>query len=173
MEYWKAWIIEPIIFGILGIILFCNPVGTVKFITGILGTIFIVIGIVKIINYFISRRNNMFYNFNLIYGLTAIVIGIISMVYIPVIGSLFRIIIGVWIIYTSIIRINTALQIRNFGNIFSTGSSILAIIMFLCGLYVIITPGTIIATIGAIMIIYSIIDIIENIIFIKNVNKIL
>ena len=115
----------------------------------------------------------MFYNFNLIYGLTAIVIGIISMVYIPVIGSLFRIIIGVWIIYASIIRINTALEIRSLGNIFSTGSSILAIIMFLCGLYVIITPGTIIATIGAIMIIYSIIDIIENIIFIKNVNKIL
>lgn len=171
MEYWKASIIEPIIFGILGIILFCNPVGTIKFITGILGTIFIVIGIVKIINYFISKRNNMFYNFNLIYGIIAIVIGTISMVYIVVIGSLFRIIIGVWIIYTSIIRINTVLQIRRIGNIFSTGSSILAIIMFFCGMYVIITPGTIIATIGAIMIIYSVIDIIENLIFIKNINK--
>ena len=124
-----------------------------------------------LINYFISRGNNLFLNLNLIYGLTAILIGIIAMVYIPVIGSVFRIIIGVWIIYTSIIRINTAFKIRSFGNIFSTGSSILAIIMFFCGIYVIITPGTIIATIGAIMIIYSIIDIIENLIFIKNINK--
>ena len=66
-------------------ILFCNPVGTVKLITGILETIFIAIGISKIINYFILRGNNDF--------------------------------LGVWIIYTSFVRINTALQIKNVGNI--------------------------------------------------------
>ena len=58
----KASILESIIFGILGIILFCNPVGTVRLIAGILGTIFIAIGISKIINYFISRGNNHFLN---------------------------------------------------------------------------------------------------------------
>ena len=57
----RASIIESIIFAILGIILVNNPVGTVKAITGILGTIFIVIGIIKIINYFISKGNSDFY----------------------------------------------------------------------------------------------------------------
>ena len=44
--------------------------------------------------------------------------------------------------------------------------------MLLCGLYVIFDAGAIIQTIGAIMIAYAIMDIIENIIFINNVKKI-
>ena len=111
-----ASILESIIFAILGIVLVCNPVGTVKLITGILGTIFIVIGICKIINYFISRENNNFYNYDLIYGLTTIVIGIIAMVYMNIIGSVFRIIIGVWIVYTSFVRVNSAIQIKRIGS---------------------------------------------------------
>ena len=134
---------------------------------------FMVIGIYKIINYFTSKENNDFYNLDLIYGLTAIVIGIVAMAYMNIIGSVFRIIIGVWIIYTSFVRINTALQIKKLGSIAWIWGLVLAIIMFMCGLYTVINPGTIIVTIGIIMIIYSIIDIIENIIFMKNVNDIL
>lgn len=166
-------IVESIIFAILGIILICKPEGTVKVITYILGTIFILVGIYKIINYFMTKGKNDFYNVNLIYGLTAIVIGIVTMAYMNVIGSVFRIIIGVWIIYTSFVRISTSLQIKRVGSNMWIGSLILAIVMFLCGLYTIINPGTIVATIGVIMLIYSIIDIIENIIFMKNVNEIL
>lgn len=181
MEYLRkllkksGWIsiIESIIFAILGIVLVCKPEGTVKAITYILGTVFILIGIFKIINYFIDRGNDDFYNFDLIYGLTAIVIGIVTMAYMNVIGSIFRIIIGVWIIYTSFVRINTSLQIKRIGSTLWGWSLALAIIMFVCGLYVVINPGTIIVTIGIIMIIYSVIDIIENIIFMKNVNEIL
>lgn len=166
-------IVESLIFAILGIILVYNPVGTVKVITCILGTIFIFIGIYKIVNYFVSKGNNDFYNFNLIYGLTAIVIGIVTMAYMNIIGSVFRIIIGVWIIYTSFVRISTSIQIKKIGSRVWICSLILAIIMFMCGLYTVINPGTIIATIGVIMIIYSVIDILENIIFMKNVDKIL
>lgn len=181
MEYLKkvlkktGWIaiLESIIFAILGIIIVYKPEGTVRVITGILGTIFILAGIYKIINYFISKGSNDFYNFNLIYGLTAIVIGIVTMAYMNVISSVFRIIIGVWIIYTSFVRISTSLQIKRIGSSVWIYSLILAIIMFICGLYTIINPGTIIVTIGAIMIIYAIIDMIENIIFMKNVKEIL
>ena len=166
-------IVESMIFAILGIILVCKPEGTVKVITWILGTIFILIGIYKIINYFASKGENDFYNFDLIYGLTAIVIGIVTMAYMNIIGSVFRIIIGVWIIYTSFVRINTAIQIRKFGNAVWIWSLVLAIAMFMCGLYIVINPATIIITIGIIMIVYSVIDIIENVIFMKNVDRIL
>lgn len=169
----KTSIIESLIFAILGIVLVYNPVGTVKAITGILGTIFIVLGILKIINYFVSKGNNNFYNFDLIYGLTAIVIGIVAMVYINIIGSVLRIIIGVWIIYTSFVSINTSLQLRKIGGTTWIWSLVLAFVMFTCGLYTVINPGTIVVTIGAIMIVYSALDIIESIIFMKNVNKIL
>lgn len=183
MEYLKkflkktGWIsiLESIIFAILGIILVCKPEGTVKTITGTLGTIFILIGIYKIINYFVTKKDNDFYNFDLVYGLTAIVIGIVTIVYMNIIGSIFRIVIGVWIIYTSFVRMSTALQIKKISNITKVWiiGLILAIIMFICGLYILINPGTIIVTIGIIMIAYSIIDLAENIIFMKNVNKML
>lgn len=180
MEYLKkilkktgwASIVESLIFAILGIILVCRPEGTLRVITYILGTVFIIVGIYKIINYFVTKGNNDFYNFNLIYGLTAIVIGIITMAYMDIIGSVFRIIIGVWIIYTSFVRISTAIQIKKIKSNIWIYSLILAIIMFACGLYIVINPGTIILTIGIIMIIYSVIDIIENIIFMKNVKEI-
>ena len=53
-------IVESLIFAILGIILFYNPVGTVKVITWILGAIFILIGIYKIIRYFSLQENKDF-----------------------------------------------------------------------------------------------------------------
>ena len=49
---------------------------------------------------------------------------------------------------------------------------IIAIIMFICGLYITMNSGAVIVTIGVMMIVYSIIDIIEDIIFMKNVKEI-
>lgn len=166
-------ILESIVFAILGIILVCRPEGTVKMITGLLGAIFIVIGIFKIINYFSSRGINNFFNYNLIYGLTSIVIGFVAMFYMNIIASIFRIIIGIWIIYTSFVSINASIQIKRFGSEAWLYSIILALIMFACGLYVIINSNAIIVSIGIIMIVYAVIDIIEHIIFMKNVDEIL
>ena len=167
-----ASILESIIFAILGIILVCKPEGTIMVITGVLGTVFILMGILKIINYF-AKGVSDFYNFELIYGLTSIVIGIVAMSYMNIIGSIFRIIIGVWIIYTSFVRINEAIQLRRLNTKIWLFSLLLAICMFICGLYTIISANAIIVTIGAIMIAYSVLDIIENVIFMKNVDKVL
>lgn len=166
-----ASILESLVFAILGIILVCRPEGTVKMITGVLGTIFIVIGILKIINYFSSKGVNDFFNYDLIYGLTSIVIGFIAMFYMNIIGSIFRITIGIWIIYTSFVRINASIQIKRVGSEVWIYSLILALIMFSCGLYVVINSNAIIVSIGIIMIVYAVIDIIENIIFMKNVDE--
>ena len=166
-------ILESLIFAILGIVLVCKPEGTVKFISGVLGAVFILVGIYKIINYFVTKGENDFFNYDLIYGLTAIVIGIVAMAYMNIIASVFRIIIGVWIIYTSFVRINLAIQIKKIGSKSWIFGLILAILMLIGGLYVIIDANAIIVTIGIIMIVYSVMDIIENIIFMRNINKIL
>ena len=42
-----------------------------------------------------------FYNYDLIYGIIAIIIGIVTIIYSSAIGSVFRVIIGIWIIYSS------------------------------------------------------------------------
>ena len=78
-----------------------------------------------------------------------------------VIGSMFRIIIGLWIIYMSFVGADSALQIKKNGNKSWLHTIVLSILMLICGLYIIFSSGAIIVAIGIIMLICSIINIIE------------
>lgn len=180
MEYFQkilkksGWtsILESVIFAILGVILICKPEGTVKAISIILGLIFVVIGITKIMAYISTKGKNDFYNYDLVYGIMAIVIGIVAMTCGNTIIEMFRIIIGIWIIYSSLIRFNTSLKLKTLKSSVWIYSLILAIVMFICGLYITMNSGAVVVTIGIIMVLYSAIDIIENVIFMKNVKDI-
>lgn len=165
-------ILESVIFGILGAILVWKPVETVRLVSYILGAIFIIIGISKTVNYFLSKGKYDFYNYDLIFGLMAIVIGIVTIVCSDTIGSIFRIIIGIWIIYSSLIRLSLAMKLRTQNISAWIYSLILAIAIFICGLYIALNSGSVVMTIGITMIVYAVIDIVEDIIFMKNVKDI-
>ncbi|MGN1327695.1 MAG: DUF308 domain-containing protein [Clostridia bacterium] len=180
MEYFEkilkkaGWtsILESVIFAILGAILIWKPEGTIKVISTILGLIFIIIGIARIMAYISTKGKNDFYNNDLIFGIMAIVIGIVTMVCGNTIIEVFRIIIGIWIIYSALIRFSTSLKLRTLKANVWIYSMILAIVMFICGLYITMNSGAVIVTIGIVMVIYSVIDIIENIIFMKNMKDV-
>ncbi len=166
-------ILESLVFGILGAIVIWKPEETIKVISYVLGIIFITIGILKIINYFLTKEKYDFYNYDLIYGLMTCVLGIVTIVYSNTISSILRIIIGIWIIYSSFIRMNLSLELRSLKVKIWIYSLILAIVMLMCGLFVIMNSGTIITTIGIMMVVYAVIDIVENVIFMRNVKDIL
>ena len=65
-----------------------------------------------------------------------------------------------------------ALKLKNLNLKVWIYSLVLAIIMFICGLYITLNSGAIIVTIGWMMVISSIIDIIQDVIFMKNVKEI-
>lgn len=102
----------------------------------------------------------------------AVVIGIITIAYSETIGTIFRVIIGIWIIYSSLIRINLAMKLKAMDVNAWSYSLLLAVIMFICGLFIAMNSGSVIVTIGIMMIVYSVIDIIEDVIFMKNVKEI-
>ena len=129
-------------------------------------------GIIKVAQYFLAKGKYDLFNHEIIYGIMAIVIGIVTMVYSSTIGSIFRIVVGVWIIYSSLIRINTAMKLRNIKSNVWGYSLILALIMLICGLYVTINSGAVMVIIGAMMVAYAVIDIVEDIIFMRNVKEI-
>lgn len=180
MEYFKellkksGWmaIVESLIFVILGIILVWQKDIIMSVIAYVLGSVFIILGIIKVINYVQAKGKNDLYNYELVYGLMAVIIGIVIMVYSAQITKAFGIIIGIWIVYSSIIRASSALKLKTLNNNIWIYSLIIAIIMLICGLVVIFNMGAIIEVIGSIMIVYAILDIIENLIFINNVKKI-
>lgn len=163
-------IIESVIFAILGIILIANPEQTVKVISYILGAGLIIIGAYKIFIYVQEKGKKDLFNYQLIYGVMTIVFGLIAIIYSSTIGTIFRIVIGVWIVYSAVVRASSALKLKTVNSNIWIYTLILAIAMFACGLYVVLNEGTVIVTIGILMVIYAVMDIIENVIFIKHLN---
>lgn len=168
----NGWIsiAESLVFAILGVFLICNPDGVVKVISYILGAIFILAGVFKIINYISVKGKYDLYNYDVAYGIIAILIGLGIILFNNSISSIFRIAIGLWIIYTSILRMSLSLKLKNLEANTWIYSLILSILMFVCGLYITVTSGTIAMIIGILMLAFSIINIIEEIIFMKNID---
>lgn len=169
---WSS-LLTSLIFAILGIILIVNPDGTIKTVAYTLGTIFIIIGISKIINYIRNKGKYDFFNFDMSFGIIAIIIGLITIMYIEQIGTIFRIIISIWIIHNAIMRINIAFNLKNLDSRMWISSLILAILMFVCGVYILFTANVILVTIGVIILVYSVLDITESIIFLLNIKNII
>lgn len=165
-------VITSIVFAVIGIILITNPESTIKVISYILGGIFIAIGIVKIISYFNTKGSSDLYNYDLIYGLIAVVLGIITMIYSSTIATMFRIMIGIWIIYSSLIRLSFALKLRKAQVNSWTAVLVLALCMLVFGLYMVFNTSAVMVTVGIIILAYAISDLIESFIFVRNVDKI-
>ena len=166
-------IIVSIIFAIIGIFMIAKTDLAIKIISYILGGTFIVIGLIKIADYFLTKEKYDFFNYNLIYGIVAIIIGLITILCSGLIESIFRIVIAAWIIYSGIMRLSLSLKLHTAEIDMWSISLILSIIMIIGGLYMLFQSGALILTIGVIMLVYSIIDLIESVISLKYVDKLL
>lgn len=168
---WSS-LITSIIFAVLGIVLIANPEATVTVIAYILGILFIIVGAYKVIVYLENKGKYDFYNYDMAFGIIAVVLGFATIGYRSQISSVLRIIIGLWVIYSSVIRINLSFKLKALETKMWVYSLIIAIVMALCGIFIVFNKGVVIMTIGVIVLIYSILDIAESVIFLKNVDEI-
>ena len=166
-------ILTSFVFAILGIIIYFNPNTTFKIITYIIGAIFIIMGVPRIITYFKAKADYEEFNYTLIYGVISVLLGIVVIICSSFIEAFLRIAIGVWILYSGAVRFSGAIRLKRFNASEYAWVTVLliAIIMIIFGLYIITVQGSIISIIGILMIIYSIMDIIEELILIKNINN--
>ena len=169
---WSSIIIS-LVFAIIGLIIAYNPNTTFKIFTYSIGAIFIVIGAIRIVEYFKMKGSYDLYNYELVYGIVAILLGIIIMFCSGLIEAILRISIGVWILYSGAMRLGLSFKLQKLdsSNKIWIAVLIIAVAILICGLYIITTPGIIISTIGIIMVVYAIMDIIEEFIFLKNVKE--
>lgn len=164
---WTDLIIS-LIFILFGIMLMARPETIMAIISNVLGLIFIVMGILKIIQYYSTGKINKY----LIPMSTILIIaGIVVMFCTEIILLLFRILIAIWIIYTGIMNFHTSIVWKEYKSKLWVTTLILSFVMILAGIYVLVNSGAIIQTIGIILVLYGIVDIIENIIFIKKVDN--
>lgn len=167
-----ATIISSIIFAIIGLVLIYSPDTILSIISYVLGIAIIIYGAVKLVSYFVGKKQFDFYNNDLIFGIIAIIAGIIIIIYSQTIASIFRICIGVWIIYSGLVRLQFSFKLQAINRNSWISMLIIAILMILCGIYVVLDSGILIVTVGFIVVIYAIMDIIESFVFMKHVKDI-
>ena len=160
-------IIISLIFVLLGILMLTRPNEIMGAISILLGLIFIVMGILKLVDYFSGDRTD---NYMCALSIILIIVGIIIMFCSEFIMSAFRVIIAIWIIYSGIMNLQTTIVWKDYKSKLWLATLILAIVTIIAGIYILVNTGSVIQTIGIATIIYGIIDIIENAIFIKKVD---
>lgn len=168
---WMA-ILESIIIGVLGGLLIWNPDGMMKLIFYIVGILLIVKGVYRIVNYFAVHGRYDFYNNDLLYGIIALVFGILAVVLWEQLSGAIGLVVGAWMIYGALVRMNTAIKLHSAGVKEWFYVLLLSLAMLALGIYMIVSVGAVLAVVGWIMIASAVIGIIDDVVFMRHVDAI-
>lgn len=168
---WLA-ILESVIIGVLGAILIWNPDGMLKVIFYVVGIFLMVKGVYKIVNYFAVHGKYDFYNNDLLYGIIALVFGVVSVVLWEQLSSAIGIVVGAWMIYGALVRLNTAIKLHAAGVKEWFYVLLLSLVMLALGIYMVVSVGAVLAVVGWIMIAAAIVGIIDDAVFMKHLDAI-
>ena len=166
---WTA-VIESLATIVLGILLIVWPDVVIKTIAYIVGFFFIIKGAYQVINYFVVKGQNDFLNNGLLFGVISILIGVTALLIGEEIASVFRIVVGIWMIYESLVRINTSIKLHAANIEAWKYILILALGMLILGIFITFYNGAVVTLIGWIMVLSGIIGIIGDAMFIQHVN---
>lgn len=168
---WLA-ILESIIIGALGVALIWRPEEMMMVIFYVVGIFLMVKGIYKIINYFAVRGKYDFYNNDLLYGIIALVFGVIAVVLWEQLSGAIGIVVGAWMIYGALVRMNTAIKMHAAGVKEWFYILLLALVMLALGIYLIVSVGAVLVVVGWVMLAAAIISIIDDAIFMRHLDAI-
>lgn len=161
-------IVISVLFILFGIMLMARPESIISVISILLGGICIIMGVLKLIDYFTTNKQD---NYLLAISVVAIIAGIIIMFCSDIILSVFRIVVAIWIIYSGIMNLQTAIVWKDYKSKLWLTTLIFAIAMIIAGIYILVNNGAMLQIIGGVIVAYGIVDVIENFIFIKKIDN--
>ena len=167
----SAWgaVIESLAVLVMGILFIAWPEQMVKIVSYVVGAVFIVRGGFQIINYFIEQGQKDFFNNNLLVGVIFVLIGIAALAIGEDIANIFRIVVGIFLIYESLVRVNTAIKLHAAGVNIWKYVLLLALVILVLGIFV--TFNNVTTVIGWMMIIAGLVGIVSDILFIQQINS--
>ena len=165
----SSWtdIVISIIFIIFGVLLIAKPEETKGAISIILGILFIAMGVLKLIEYYTSETKD---DLMLTVALVAVIFGVVILFASDSVLTFFRVILGVWIIVTGVMDLQTILIWKQVRSPYWTVALLLAIFMILSGIIILVNQGIVLTVLGGLIIAYGILDIIDRLIFMKKIN---
>ena len=163
-------VIESLATVVLGVCLIAWPGMVIKIISYVAGIFFVVKGAYQVINYFVVKGQHDFFNNDLLAGIISVLVGVTVLVMGEEIAQVFRIVIGIWMIYEALVRMNTAIKMHAAGISAWKYILILALLMLVLGVFVTFYSGAVVALIGWMMVITGAVGIIGDVVFIQYVN---
>ncbi len=161
---WTA-IAESLALIIVGVLLIACADVIVKVIAYIIGVFFVVKGGCQIVNYFMVKGQNDFFNSELLIGIISALVGTVALIMGPELLGVFRIIVGIWIIYEALSRINTAIKL-NAADIPAWRYILaLAILMLVLGIFITFNTGAVFQLVGWLMVVTGVVSIISDVMF--------
>lgn len=170
----SAWaaIIESLVVIVFGVLLIAWPGIILSIVAKVLGVVLIVIGVYQIINYFMVGGPNDFFDNSLLAGVISILIGIAAIVATVDLANVFRVIVGIWLIYEALVRFNTAIKLHAAGTSVWGYVLLIAIVMLAAGIFVTFNTTAVLLLIGWIMVLSGIFGIVGDFIFISEVDSV-
>lgn len=171
-KLFRMSIFTSIFFIMIGLFLILKPETTITTISYILGAIIMVTGIIFLIKYFSNKEMYGVFSGDLVYGVMSTIVGLILILNPTAIAKIIPFILGIWIIISSVTKIQYSLQLKAYNNKAWVTTMIIAGITFIWGLLLLFDPfeGAMVITqiIGLFILVYAILDLVEVSIIKKN-----
>lgn len=165
-------LITSIIFVVLGLFLFIRPDATITTISYIIGGILLILGVLSVIRYFKSDYGINVLDFDLVYGVLVIIAGLYLIFNPTMLATIFPAILGIWIIINSVTKFQYALMLKKLDKVDWKYTLLISFLTFAWGIILLINPleSVLVITqvIGIFIIIYAVLDIIDNFILKRN-----
>ena len=172
----RSSIIASISLFILGVLLLVASEATIISISYIIGSIFVLLGVLGIIRYIRTFNSTDRNELDLVYGLVTVMLGLLVITNPKAIASIIPFILGLIIIISSATKLHYAFQLKSDENELWKSTLAISILTTICGIVLLFNPfaGAIVITklVGSVIIVYSVLDIISSITIRNNVIKI-
>jgi uncharacterized membrane protein HdeD (DUF308 family) len=167
-----AWLsmLESISIIIAGVLFVAWPEEMKTIIAYIVGVLLILKGSYQIIEYFVEKGHKDFFNNDLLFGIVSLLVGIAVIAMGDNIANVFRIIVGIYMIYDSLLRINISIKLANAKIGAWKYILVLALIILVLGVFV--TFNDVATVIGWMLVGAGVVGIMSDILFICKVNDV-
>ena len=163
----KSSIWSSIALVILGLLLIFYSEVTIISISYVIGGILIAIGVIALIKYISNINKDIKNEIDIVYGIGTIILGIIVISNPKAIASIIPFVLGVLIVINSTAKIDYSFRLKKNKNSLWISTLVVALIALICGVLLIFNPFAgaefITKIIGAILVIYAILDIVSTI----------
>lgn len=170
----KNMLFSTIVTLILGIVLAYSPEGSIKVITGIIAVLFILIGVLQLIDYVKQSKAEKMMSLSLILGILLTAIGVFLFINLESLASFVTTLIGIAILIKSLFKLQFAFNIKDISDKWFY-NLIVGIVGVLLAILILANPfhsaSLFLRIIGIIFIVGSIIELVETLMVIKTIDE--